>query len=154
MKHCALFLLVGAAAAINLDAQSGMGTTPTTGSGGQTSVQANPNIGAHNPDTARPINITGKVVIEDASAVAQNITIERVCSGMSRTVAYTDAKGRFSFQWGDRNALVADAADAGSGSRTAGFGSAPPVARAPGRRSVRKPHDELRTARRHGGLPV
>jgi len=123
MKRCALFLLVGAAAT-TLNAQSGMGTTPTTGSGGQTSVQANPNIGGRNPDTARPINITGKVVVEDASTVAQNITIERVCSGISRTVAYTDAKGRFSFQWGDRNSVVADAADAGSGSRTAGFGSA------------------------------
>jgi tetratricopeptide (TPR) repeat protein len=126
MNHWALCLLVGAVAAVHLDAQTGMGGTPTTGSGGQTSVQANPNIGsgARGPDTSRPIDITGTVVIEDASAVARNVTIERVCSGMSRTVAYTDAKGRFSFQWGDRNTVVADAADAGSGSRSAGFGSA------------------------------
>jgi len=126
MKSSALFLLFGAVAAGNLSAQSGMGGTPTTGSGGQTSVQANPNIGggARGPDTSRPINITGKVVIDDGSATAQNVTVERVCGGMSHTVAYTDAKGRFSFQWGDRNAVVADAADAGSGPRSAGFGSA------------------------------
>jgi tetratricopeptide (TPR) repeat protein len=124
MKLSAVFLLAFAAA--QLSAQSGMGGTPTTGAGGQTSVQANPSLGngAHGPDTSRPINITGKVVIEDGSAPVQNITIERVCSGMSKTVAYTDPKGRFSFQWGDRNTVVADAMDAGSGTRNVGFGSA------------------------------
>ena len=72
-------VFVGAVAAVHLDAQTGMGGTPTTGSGGQTSVQANPNIGsgARGPDTSRPIDITGTVVIEDASAVARNVTIER-----------------------------------------------------------------------------
>jgi tetratricopeptide (TPR) repeat protein len=116
MKHSALFIL--AVAAANLDAQ-GMGGTPTTGSGGQTSAQANPN----RSDASRAVNISGKVVVDDGSA-AQNISVERVCGGVSKTVAYTDAKGRFSFQWGDRNAVVADAADAGAGSRNAGFGSA------------------------------
>jgi tetratricopeptide (TPR) repeat protein len=54
----------------------------------------------------------------------QNITIERVCSGISKTVAYADSKGHFSFQWGDRNRVVADAADAGSGTKNVGYGSA------------------------------
>ena len=125
MNLSVLLLLLGAAAASNVDAQSGMGGTPTTGSGGQTSVQANPNIGAgRGPDASRPVHIIGRVAVEDGSSVAQNITVERVCSGISRTVAYTDARGRFSFQWGDRNTVVADAADAGAANRTAGFGSA------------------------------
>ena len=124
MKLSAFFFLILAAA--RLDAQSGMGGTPTTGAGGQTSVQANPGLGtgARGPDTSRPVNITGKVVVEDGAAPISNITIERVCSGMSKTVAYTDPKGRFSFQWGDRNTVIADATDAGSGSRSAGYGSA------------------------------
>jgi tetratricopeptide (TPR) repeat protein len=133
MKNSALFLLLGAIAPANLMAQAGGmgGTTPTTGSGGQTSVQANPSLGsgggARGADTSRPIYISGKVVIEDGSPVPQNVTIQRVCSGISKTVAYADSNGRFNFQWGDRNLIVADASDAGSGSgrgsNSGGFGS-------------------------------
>jgi tetratricopeptide (TPR) repeat protein len=66
------------------------------------------------------------VVMDDGSPVPPNITIQRVCSGMVHSVAYTDSKGRFSFQWGQPNsAVLADASDAGSGSRhstNSGFG--------------------------------
>jgi tetratricopeptide (TPR) repeat protein len=135
MKNSALFLLLGAIATVNLTAQvsgGGMGgTTPTTGGGGQTSVQANPNLGsgggAGGNDNSRPIYISGRVVIEDGSAFPQNVTIQRVCSGISKTVAYTDSNGRFNFRWGDRNLVVTDASDAGSGSSrnssSGGFGS-------------------------------
>src|ERR1700728_2386129 len=99
MKHSTRFLVLGAVAVAHLTAQ--MGTTPTTGSGGQTSVQANPNLGsgggAMGSNTSRPIYISGKVAIEDGSAVPQNVTIERVCSGIAKTVAYTDSNGRFNF---------------------------------------------------------
>lgn len=125
MKNSALFLLLEAIAAATLAAQAGAGmggTTPTTG-GGQTSVQANP----RGSDTSRPIYISGKVVVEDGSAVSQNVAIERVCSGISKTVAYTDSNGRFNFQWGDRDMILTDASDAGSGSArsssSGGFGS-------------------------------
>lgn len=122
MKDAALFLLLGAMAGVNLIAQVGDGmggTTPTPGSGTQ-SVQANPrDIGTHSP-----IYLSGKVVADDgAPLVTQNATIERVCGGISKTVAYTDTKGRFNFQWGDRNLTVTDASDAGSGrNANAGFG--------------------------------
>lgn len=132
MKNPVLFLLLGAIAAAHLAAQ-GMGT-PTTGNGGQTSVQANPNLGsgggARGMDSSRPVNISGRVAMQDGSAILQDISIQRVCSGMAKTVAYTDSKGHFSFQWGDRNAIVTDAADAGSGpgpsrsSSTSGYGGA------------------------------
>jgi len=131
MKSSARFLLFGAIATVNLTAQVMGGTTPTTGSGGQTSVQANPNLGsgggAMGANTSRPIYISGKVVIEDGSAVPQNVTIERVCGGIAKTVAYTDSSGRFSFPWNDRSMIVSDASDAGSGatrnSGSGGFGS-------------------------------
>jgi tetratricopeptide (TPR) repeat protein len=108
-----------------------MGTTPTTGSGGQTSIQANPSLGsgggAKGADASRPLYISGKVVMDDGSAVLQNIAIERVCSGISKTVAYTDSNGRFNFRWGDGTMVVSDASDAGSGptrnSSSGGFGS-------------------------------
>jgi hypothetical protein len=131
MKNSALLVLLGAVATANLSAQGMGGTTPTTGAGGQTSTQANPGLGsgggAMGPNTSRPIYISGKVVIEDGSAAVQNVTIERVCGGMARTVAYTDSHGRFNFQWGDRSMIVADASDAGSSSARSsgagGFGS-------------------------------
>jgi tetratricopeptide (TPR) repeat protein len=126
MKYSALVLLLGNLLAAQTGGTGGMsGTTPTTGSGGQTSVQANPNLGAAS-DSSRPIYISGKVVMQDGAVVSQ-INVERVCGGIAKTVAYTDSKGHFSFQWGDRNLIVTDASDAGSGRKganSAGFGSA------------------------------
>jgi tetratricopeptide (TPR) repeat protein len=130
MKNSARFLFLAAIATVHLSAQMG-GTTPTTGSGGQTSVQANPGLGsgggAMGANTSRPIYISGKVVIDDGSPVPQNVTVERVCSGIAKTVAYADSNGRFSFPWNDRSMIVSDASDAGSsgarGSGSGGFGS-------------------------------
>jgi Tfp pilus assembly protein PilF len=121
-----LFFLLVVSATATLTAQVGGamgGTTPTTGSGGQTSVQAAPTGSA----AGRPIYFSGKVAMQDGSVVSQ-VTIERVCGGIAKTVAYTDSNGHFSFQWGDRNMIVTDASDSGTGrSRTSGsggFGSA------------------------------
>jgi tetratricopeptide (TPR) repeat protein len=127
-------LLFGAIATLPVIAQvtgGTGGTTPTTGSGGQTSVQANPNFGsgggARGFDTSRPIYLSGRVAKEDGSTLVQNITIERVCSGIAKTVAYTDARGRFNFRWNDSTMILADASDAGSGpgrtASSAGYGS-------------------------------
>ena len=132
MRVSRSILLLGAAAAVHLAAQGSMGGTPTTGNGGQTSVQANPNFGSgggiHGMDSTRPVSFSGKVAIEDGSAVPPSIAIQRVCGGIPKTVAYTDSKGRFSFAWGDRGMVVADAAEAGSGTTRnaspSGFGSA------------------------------
>lgn len=107
------------------------GTTPTTGSGGQTSVQANPGFGSgggsRGVDVSRPMYFSGRVAKEDGSALVQNITIERVCSGIAKTVAYTDGRGRFNFRWNDGTMILADASDAGSGpgrtASSAGYGS-------------------------------
>lgn len=127
-----LLLLSSMTAGAQVSGASG-GVTPTTGSGGQTSVQANPNLGSgggvHGMDASRPIYISGRVAMEDGSAVSPNLTVQRICSGISKTVAYTDSKGCFSFQWNQGSTLVADASDAGSGTSgsrpsRAGFGSA------------------------------
>jgi tetratricopeptide (TPR) repeat protein len=68
------------------------------------------------------------VVLADGSPVPINVTIQRICSGTQRTVAYTDDKGRFSFQFGGQTqSIVSDASDSGFGSRNSsslgGFGS-------------------------------
>src|SRR5206468_5529234 len=50
------------------------------------------------------------------------------CNGQPRSVAYTDSKGHFSFQWGQSNSFMADASEpgtfSGSNSGGGGFGSA------------------------------
>lgn len=124
MKPAPIFLFC--ALALRITAQ--VIGTPTTNNGGQGSVQANPSIGNNKPlDTSRALYITGKIAMEDGSGVPQAVTIQRVCSGIAKTVAYTDAKGHFSFRWGDGSTMIADASDAGSGSSTSagtgGFGS-------------------------------
>jgi tetratricopeptide (TPR) repeat protein len=114
MRYAPLFLLLA-----TVEAQ----TSPTTGGGGQTSIQATPGLGG---DPSRPLYISGKVLNQDGTPVSQAV-VERVCGGIAKTVAYTDSKGHFSFQWGDHNMTVTDASDAGSGRRntnSGGFGSA------------------------------
>src|SRR5260370_20367401 len=92
-------LLFGVIAAALLTAQ--VATAPTTGNGGQTSVQANPTLGsgggARSGDASRPFYFAGKVVL-DRSPVTQNVAIERVCGGIAKTVAYTDSHGPFNCQ--------------------------------------------------------
>ena len=134
MRISALFLIVGAISAVSFAGQAGAaggpgGTTPTAGNSGEISAQPTQGLGsggARGVDVSRPIYISGKVVIEDGSPPPENVTIERVCSGISKAVAYTDAKGHFNFQWGNLNMIVADASDAGSGptgtANSGGFG--------------------------------
>jgi TolA-binding protein len=131
MRISALFLIAGAIFAVSFAGQLGTtgglgGTTPTAGNGGQTGAQPTPGLGSRGGDVSRPIYISGKVLIEDGSAPPENVTIERVCSGISKVVAYTNEKGDFNFQWGNLNLIVADASDAGSGptgtANSGGFG--------------------------------
>jgi tetratricopeptide (TPR) repeat protein len=104
---------------------SGSGRTSGVNTPGQINSTQTTNSGTYSTFD-RPILISGKVVMDDGSPVPPNITIQRVCSGMVHSVAYTDSKGRFSFQWGQANSMMlADASDAGSGSRqstNSGFG--------------------------------
>lgn len=125
--RAAVFLL-GTIAAVNLAAQSaGMESPPTAGI--PASAGAIPNeSGPLRTGGSRPVYITGKLAMEDGSEVPQNIAIQRVCGGIVKTVAYTDSKGRFGFQWEDRGLLVTDADDAGTGpsgrAGSSGFGGA------------------------------
>jgi tetratricopeptide (TPR) repeat protein len=58
--------------------------------------------------------LSGKVLMDDGSAPPANITIQRVCGGAGKPMAYTDSKGRFTFQLGQRSEVLPDAS-VGSG---------------------------------------
>lgn len=70
-------------------------------------------------EMARPIFLSGKVVLEDGTPPPDPVVIERVCNGVARPEAHTDTKGRFSFQLGQNNAVMADASVSSSAD---GFG--------------------------------
>jgi len=52
---------------------------------------------------------SGKVMMDDGTPPPETAVIERVCNGMPRPEAYTDSKGRFNFQLGQNNQMMADA---------------------------------------------
>ncbi|MBM3782987.1 MAG: DUF3808 domain-containing protein [Acidobacteria bacterium] len=72
----------------------------------------------------RPIFLSGKVVLEDGTAPPDQVVIERICNGVTRPEGYTDSKGRFSFELGRNNAVMADASTSGAFDDGA-FGSRP-----------------------------
>jgi len=53
-----------------------------------------------NPNSSGSIFLTGKVVIEDGSELAEPVAIQSVCRGHKHTEGYTDSHGGFSFEIG------------------------------------------------------
>ena len=139
MKRAALFLAAGLASG-NLCAQKvgagptgsttvGAGTTGTTASL-PTTVTSTPSSSPSASsgglgNTTRGIFISGQVVMADGSPVPQGVSIQRLCSGNPRTVAYADLKGQFTFQWNaQESSVIPDASEAGIiGRGIAGGGS-------------------------------
>jgi tetratricopeptide (TPR) repeat protein len=62
-----------------------------------------------------PIFLSGTVVMDGGAGPAADVAIQRVCSGAPRTVAFTNSKGHFNFQWGATSGIVQDASESGSG---------------------------------------
>src|ERR1700736_5410468 len=67
-------------------------------------------------DDARSMFLSGKVVLSDAGVPPEPIVIERVCNGTARREAYTDSKGRFSFEVGNNATMVMQDATTSGGS--------------------------------------
>jgi tetratricopeptide (TPR) repeat protein len=86
--------------------RSGGGAAPaptTTGpAGGRTGTVTTTPTPFPGDDTLgqRPIFISGKVVLDDGTPLPDRVKIERVCNANPRVEAYTDRKGRFSFELG------------------------------------------------------
>jgi len=70
------------------------------------------------PDMQRTFFFSGKVMLDDGTPPPEPVQIERVCNGVPRPEAWTDSKGRFSFQLGQNTAMMMDA----SNSSTDGIG--------------------------------
>ena len=57
-------------------------------------------------DMVRPIFLSGKVLTNEGGPPPDSATIELVCNGIPRPMAYTNSKGNFSFQLGGGNNMV------------------------------------------------
>lgn len=93
-----------------------MGGADAGGLGSAGSATANnPNspMGTNTPFPGQrgSIYLSGKVVLDDGTAISEPVLIERVCNGIARTEGYTDVKGRFSFQLGQNPEAPADASE-------------------------------------------
>lgn len=85
-----------------------MPTTPNTPN--QQDRTRQPPIG----DFQRPLYLAGKVMMDDGTPPPETAVIELVCGGQPRPQGYTDTKGRFSFEVGRNQALMADASVSGA----------------------------------------
>jgi Flp pilus assembly protein TadD len=141
MRHAAMYLGLALSGISSLSAQktglpsmgagsaSGSNTGSVSGPPPQSSQSSNPGM---SPETQMPVFISGRVMMEDGTPPPTSIAIQRTCSGSPRTVAYTNSKGQFNFQWGDIIGIVPDASEpmapfggtlmSNSGNGTSGMG--------------------------------
>lgn len=92
------------------------GSTGTTGVPGTTGSTTTPT----NSTITSPIFLTGRVAMDDGSALPGPVTIERVCNGSTHTEGYTDMKGTFGIQFGNESGVFQDATDSPSRSSLSG----------------------------------
>ena len=74
------------------------------------------------PEMQRPLFFSGKVMMDDGTPPPDSVTIEALCGGVARPQAYTDSKGRFSFEYGRNSLVMADASTSGAGGYGGGGG--------------------------------
>jgi tetratricopeptide (TPR) repeat protein len=152
MRQWRLIPVFALAAAMTLPAQTTGGTgggTGGTGGGGNTGGAGGGNTGGvggntgggvvnpgrntspfptdqqqqQMPQMPQTIFLQGKVMLDDGTPPPEPVTIERVCGGNPRPEGYTDSKGRFSFQLGQRNnGMLADASTSSMGDASDPFG--------------------------------
>ncbi len=67
------------------------------------------------PGYERTIYVSGKVLMPDGTPPPEAIVIEMICQGYNRPQGYTDSKGRFSFQLGANQTMIADASSSSGG---------------------------------------
>ncbi len=108
---------LGAFFALTVTGQKRAPVAPSSGSGSTPGVnlpiQPSQSAPTQSPDGQTPILLSGTVVIEGDGGPAANVAVKRVCGNIPRTVAWTNPKGQFSFQWNSLGVVVPEASDSG-----------------------------------------
>jgi len=102
---------------------TGMPSTGTPSTGTTTGRPTTTLPGTTNPNNTstslpQPIYVSGRVVIDDGTPLPEAVTIQRVCGGVQHSEGYTDSKGFFNLELGNKTMAVQDASEFGGG----GFG--------------------------------
>jgi tetratricopeptide (TPR) repeat protein len=130
-----LYVTVIAAAAAGMLLQPGFSqgrgaTPPSTGSPSTgapstgtttrptTTLPNTTNPNTTSPSVPQPIYVSGRVMIDDGTPLPEAVVIQRVCSGNPHSEGYTDSKGFFGLELGNKTMVVQDASEFGGG----GFG--------------------------------
>lgn len=92
---------------------TGRGTTPTSIPNNTTTTNNN----TTSPVNTRPIFLSGRVAMDDGSALPGPATIVRLCNGSRHAEGYTDSNGNFQIQLGNELGVMQDASETG-GNRT------------------------------------
>jgi tetratricopeptide (TPR) repeat protein len=71
-------------------------------------------------ETRRPVSISGEVVLEDGSPLAEPVDLQRVCGNIVRGETTTDARGRFTIQMEENSTIGFQSASEGGGVTTMG----------------------------------
>jgi tetratricopeptide (TPR) repeat protein len=94
---------------------AGAGSTASPTRGTPTNIPSTPsntNPQQQQPTISQPIFLSGRVLMEDGTPPTQSVVIERVCNGQPHSEGYTDSKGYFGIQLGQRNpAVLMDASE-------------------------------------------
>jgi len=90
---------------------------------GRSPFPTNPSTSPTTPGIERPIYLSGRVMLDDGTPPPEPVSIQRVCGANPHTEGYTDSKGRFSFEWGQRLGVMPDASENSIGNRLPGTNS-------------------------------
>src|SRR5262245_28661626 len=101
MRSITFLLLMGAAAV----------------SWAQISAQPTTNLPSNMPtETSRPVSISGQVVLEDGTPVAESVQVQRICNNVTRGEVLTDSRGKFTILLDDNVEVAYQNASEGGGS--------------------------------------
>lgn len=101
-------------------APTGGAPTPGPTTGRPTApTPTNPNTNNTPTSLPQPIYVSGRVMIDDGTPLPEGVVIQRVCNGNAHSEGYTDSKGFFGLELGNRSMVVQDASEFGGG----GFGA-------------------------------
>ncbi len=114
--------LLAIACLFSIFSLSALGQPGSGGGGRGGTTPSRPRIVIPDPNASTTVFLSGKVVIDDGSVLAESVSIQTVCKGRRHTETHTDSHGGFSFQFGGRFASSPNVDfDADTGSRnTAG----------------------------------
>lgn len=109
-------LAVGIALSIQVVWAQRMGSGAPSGGGAPVGTRQPPGVNGQvaGPPTSTingNIYLSGNVMLDDGTPPPDPVTIERICEGAPKAQAYTDQKGRFSFQIGQTAGVTQDASE-------------------------------------------